>query len=147
MDQPLAVVGKRQLVTWENGSPVVKNVPMVTPGVLNDLGSAALAELYSEPGDELALEMGLPPSEFYGRPLAEVMLIKQARNAARDGNTEDIEAILDRRLGKPKATLESHSVTESYEQYLKRIAASETAERVAAAQPIDAEVAPPWEDL
>ena len=136
----------RRIVVFEGGVPVVKDAPLVTAAVVKEIGAAALAELYAEPGDLLALELGLPPSEFYGRPLIEVMLVRQARNAARTGDMAEVEAILDRQLGKPKTTSENHHITESYEDALKRIGASEDAARVAAARPIDA-VAEPWEEL
>ena len=141
----------RRIVVFEGGVPVVKDSPLVTPAVIKEIGAAALAELYAEPGDALAVELGLPPSEFYGRPLVEVMLIRQARNAARTGDMAEVEAILDRQLGKPKTTAENHNITESYEDALNRIGAAEDARRVQEARPIDAEVVPaarePWEDL
>lgn len=102
---------------------------MLSPEQIKDVGAAAVTELYKEPDDDLALELGLPTSEFYGRPLIEVMLVRQARNAARTGDKDEVEAILDRRLGKPKATVESHSTTETYEQYLERIGKAEEDDR------------------
>lgn len=143
---------KRQIVRWQDGVPVVDAVPMMTPVLLNEIGNAALAEPYSEPDDEIAVALGLPPSEFYGRPLAEVMLIRQARHAARSGDTAEVEAILDRRLGKPKTTAENHNINETYEQACQRIAktveAARVAARVAAATPVDVVVDDvPLEDL
>lgn len=141
----------RRLVVFEGGVPVVKEVPLVTAALVKDIQKAALAELYSEPGDELAIEMGLPPSEFYGRPLVEVMLVRQARHAARTGDKDEVEAIRDRLEGKPKTTSENHNITESYEDALARIGKAEDARRVASATPIvEAEIVParePWEDL
>jgi hypothetical protein len=138
-------------VVFEGGVPVVKEVPLVTAALVKDIQKAALAELYSEPGDELAIEMGLPPSEFYGRPLVEVMLVRQARHAARTGDKDEVEAIRDRLEGKPKTTSENHNITESYEDALARIGKAEDARRVASATPIvEAEIVParePWEDL
>ncbi len=120
-DRPLA---HRQLLVWENGAPIVRDIPLITPSQINDLGAAALTQLYSHPDDELAIEMGLPPSRFHGMTLIEVMLIRQAENAARSGATDEVEAILDRRLGKPKTTAENHNVNETYEQALSRISKS-----------------------
>lgn len=118
---PLVAVN-RQIMGWdEKGMPIVLSVPTLTPTQINDIGAAAIAQPYSEPGDELALELGLPPSEFYGRPLMEVMLIKQARHAAYTGDKDEVEAILDRRLGKPKSIAENHNINETYEGALKRI--------------------------
>lgn len=129
---------------------MVKEVPLVTAALVKDIQKAALAELYSEPDDELAIELGLPPSEFYGRPLIEVMLIRQARRAARTGDKDEVEAIRDRLEGKPKTTSENHNITESYEDALTRIGKNEAARRAAAPVIVDAEVVParePWEDL
>jgi hypothetical protein len=136
----------RQLVTWEGGSPVVKNVPIISAAQVRDLHSAVLARPYSEPGDELRIEMGLKPSRFFGLTLLEVMLIRRAERAAATGECEDV---LDRELGKPKTTSENYDVKETYEQRLLRIAAAENAKRAARARPAqdvkihDAEVVEP----
>lgn len=122
---------------WEDGAPIVKHVPLLTPAVIKDVHTAALAELYSSPDDELAIEMGLKPSKYHGRTLLEVMILKRAEHAARNlGDPDVVEKILDRELGKPKTTAEIHSVSETYDQALKRIAKETDAERVAAAKPI-----------
>lgn len=121
--------------------PVVREVPLATPALIKDLSAAALVETYSEPEDALAIEMGLPPSEFYGRPLIEVMLIRRARYAAKTGDDDVIERILDRELGKPKTTAENHNINESYEDALARIGKAEKA------QPVEAMIVQPWEDL
>lgn len=134
-------------MVFEGGTPVVKDVPLFTPAVIKNLHTAALAELYSEPDDAFAIEMGLPPSEFYGRPLLEVMAIRRARYAARTGDDDVIERILDRELGKPKTTSENHNINESYADALTRIGDAEAARRVGAAKPIDAQVVESWEDL
>lgn len=136
----------RRLVVFEGGVPTVKEVPLVTPALVKDIQKAALAEIYCEPDDALAIELGLPPSEFYGRPLIEVMLIRQARRAAVSGESDLVEAILDRLMGKPKTTSENHNINESYEDALTRIGKAEEERRRAAA--IDAEVVrADWEDL
>ena len=148
--QAMAPIARR-LVVFEGGVPVVKEVPLVTAALVKDIQKAALAELYAEPDDELAIELGLPPSEFYGRPLIEVMLVRQARHAARTGDKDEVEAIRDRLEGKPKTTSENHNISESYEDALSRIGKAEDARRAKAATSIvEAEVvAPrePWEDL
>ena len=126
----------RRLVVFEMGVPVVKEVAIITAPLVKEIQAAALAEPYAEPDDLLAVELGLPPSEFYGRPLIEVMLIKQARRAAATGESDLVEAIRDRMEGKPKTTSENHNISESYEDALKRIAQTETASRIANARPI-----------
>lgn len=126
----------------------------MTPAIIKDVHKAALAEAYSEPDDALAIELGLPPSEFYGRTLLEVMLIRRARGAARLAalEPERVDAILDRELGKPKTTSENHNINESYEHALGRIRAQEPPAAAPASVPVDAElVTPPaddaWKDL
>lgn len=122
----------------------------MTPAVIREVGAAALAELYCTPEDLLAIELGLPPSEFYGRPLIEVMLIRQARLAAATGESSLVEAILDRQVGKPKTTSENHNINESYEDACRRIGVEEERRRAAEATPI-VNLAPApnpvWEDL
>lgn len=141
-------VSQRQLVVWEGGVPIVKNVPLITAVQVKDLHAAALTQLYSEPDDDLKIEMGLPPSRFFGMTLIEVMLIRRAENTARSGNSDDVEKILDRELGKAVARSENHNVNETYDQVLKRIAASENAKAKAAPVIVDAEVVEePWTQL
>lgn len=137
-------VATRQLVVWENGAPVVKNIPLITGAQVKDLHAAALTQLYAEPDDELKIEMGLLPSRFYGMTLIEVMLIRRAENTARTGDSDDVERILDRELGKAVARSENHNVSETYDQVLKRIAEKETAK----SHIVDAEVVEePWTKL
>jgi hypothetical protein len=134
-------VTKRQLTVWRDGLPIVENVPFIEPKVLNDLTKAALALPYAEDDDLIAVALGLPPaSRFFGRPLAEVMIVKQVESAARTGDFVEIEAIRDRIEGKPKTTNENHNISETYEQATQRIAKELEAERVAAARPVDAEI-------
>ena len=136
-DRGLVAVNTR-IVTWENGAPVVKDVPMFTPAQVVDIGAAAVAQPYSEPGDELAIELGLPPSEFYGRPLLEVMKIKQAREAARTGDASLVGAIEDRLVGKPKQTSESKNlnINGTYEDFLRGVAQKEAAGKGRASPPV-----------
>jgi hypothetical protein len=141
----------RQLIEWVDGAPVVKTMTLITAPQIKDLHAASLTQIYSEPYDDLAIEMGLPPSRFYGMTLLEVMLIKRAENAARSGDSDEVERILDRELGKPKTTAEVHSVSETYEQACLRIARAEEAKRVASAKVVvvDADVVEdePWTQL
>lgn len=142
----------RRLVVFEGGVPVLKDVPLLTPTLMKDIQRAAMVERYAEPGDELAIELGLPPSEFYGRTLAEVMVIKQARRAAATGESELVEAIRDRLEGKPKTTAENVNHNINYESALLDIDAKEKARAAPPASPIiEAEVVPPapadWKDL
>lgn len=112
----------QRLVTWDaQGNPVVRNTAVFTKVQIADLQMAAASAPYLDPNDELAVAIGLPPSEFYGMSNLEVILIKQARYAASSGERDYINDVLDRLQGKPKTTAEVHSTTESYEQFLVRV--------------------------
>jgi len=121
-------------VTWDaEGNPVVKNVQVFTRAQVSDIAMAAASAPYITADDELALALGLPPSEFHGMSNLEVMLIKQARWAAASGETDVIEKVLDRLIGRPKTTAEVKSLSLGYEDMLKEIARKE-AEGARAAQ-------------
>lgn len=112
----------RRLVTWDaQGNPVVNNVAVFTRANVSELAMAAASQPYVTPDDELAVALGLPPSEFYGMTNLEVMLVKQARWAATSGETDVIEKVLDRLIGRPKQSIEKHEITETYEQALARV--------------------------
>lgn len=116
----------KRITAWENGTPVVQEVPHISAAQIKEIASASLALPYVSEEDKKALAKGEPPvSEFFGRPLIEVMLIKQARHAAESGSIEDVEKILDRHLGKPKTTAENHNINETYEDVMNRIAQEE----------------------
>ena len=113
----------RRIVGWnpQTGSPEITNVPMLTKAQIVDIVAAAVSLPYKEPGDDLAVELGLPPSEFYGMTNMEVMLIRLSRAAAATGSREDVETLLDRLLGRPHATSETIKTTMTYEDRLKDI--------------------------
>lgn len=134
-DNSLVPVNRR-VVTWgPNGTPMVKEIPMLTRAVISEIAMAAASMPYSDPDDDLAIEMGLPPSEFYGMTNLEVMIIKRTRNAALTGDEDKIEKVLDRLIGKPKAISEQHRVTETYEEFLSRTA--KEAEAIPEAEVVD----------
>ena len=112
----------QRIVTWEGGVPVVKNVPVITESVVAAVQAAAAAQLYVDADDALAAELGLPPSRFSGMTNIEVMLVKRTELAAKTGDDDRIERVLDRLVGKPKTKGEVHSVSETYEQFLERTA-------------------------
>jgi hypothetical protein len=112
----------QRIVTWDaQGNPLVRNQQVFTKAQVSEIAMAAASERYVSADDELAVELGIPPSEYYGLTNLEVMLIKQARWAATSGETDVIEKVLDRLIGRPKQTSESHSIVETYEEALKRI--------------------------
>jgi hypothetical protein len=145
---PLSVVTRR-VTQWENGAPVVRDVPMLTKSQIVDTIAAVVSLPYHDPDDDLRIEMGLPPSRFYGMTNAEAMVTRLVENAARTGDKDEIEKILDRLLGRPKTTAEVHSVSETYEQALNRIARETEVEaaRVKAAAVVEAEIVGPEDGL
>lgn len=112
----------QRIVTWDSqGNPLVRNHAVFTKIQVSDIAMAAASALHVDPDDELAVALGLPPSEFYGMSNLEVMLIKQARWAAKSGETDVIEHVLDRLIGRPKQVSESKSLELTYEDYLKEV--------------------------
>lgn len=126
---PSLVPVTRRIVSWDaDGNPVVQNVPMLTKSQIIDIVAAAVSQPYSSPDDELAVELGLPPSEFHGATLMEVMLVKAAREAAETGDPDMVEKLLDRLLGKPKQTSEVLKTVATYEERLREIGAQRARE-------------------
>lgn len=127
----------QQIVTWDSdGNPMVQTQRVFTKAQVSEIAMAAASQLYVDPNDELAVALGLPPSRFYGKTNLEVMLIKQAEYAAASGERDYVNDVLDRLIGKPVAKSESHSITETYDQALQRIAKAAAAK----AKIVDAEI-------
>jgi hypothetical protein len=127
----------QRIVTWDgDGTPVVREQQVFTKAQVSQIAMAAASLPYVDPNDELALALGLRPSEFYGMTNLEVMLVKQARYAAESGETDVIDKVLDRLVGKPKQSVEKHEIVETYDQALARIGRAAAAK----ARPIDAEI-------
>lgn len=144
---PLGPVIQRRLVVFDaSGHPVVTTTPFIPKAKIQQLAMQALSLPYTSAEDELAIELGLKPSDFYGRPCIEVMLVKAAMSAARTGDVDVIEKVLDRAIGKPKTSSENVNLNGSYEDFLKA-----AAELMGAPKPVeDAEVAPPestWDNI
>jgi len=135
----------QRLVAWgPDGNPIVRTTAVFTKQQIGDLQMAAASSLFVDPNDELAIAIGLPPSEFYGMTNLEVMLIKQARYAASSGERDYINDVLDRLQGKAKTTAEVHTTSETYEQFIARIGRAAAAK----AKPVNgvheaAEIIPP----
>lgn len=169
-DTPPAVVHKRVIAWTPEGLPLPVSVPALTKQGIEELPRTALSLPYVVPPLILPLDPGKDATraqraaydaecerleyehslelEFQGMTNAEVMVIRQARAAAK-GDPAATRDMLDRVLGKPKQSVESTSVVLSYEDVLR-----EKARKAAASQssepPIDAEVIssppPPSED-
>jgi len=166
---PISGVQKRVIAWTPEGVPVPVDVPALTRAGIEELPRTALSLPYLVPPLVLPLDPGKDATraqraqydaecerleyehssemEFLGMTNAVVMVIKQARAAAKGdpGATRDM---LDRVLGKPKQSVESTSVVLSYEDVLRekarRAAASpsQSPQSVQSSEepPVDAEV-------
>ncbi len=105
-------------IQWINGvpEPAYKNI---TPTSIKQLANVALSMPYE---GEFNAELGINVIEprFQGMSNAEVMWVKLAEQAA-NGNLDAAKIILDRVLGKPKQSVESTSLSMTYEQYLEHL--------------------------
>ena len=128
---PIIVPVHKTIIKWENGVPVLTAEPVLTKNHVQSLYFVAAAQPY-EVTDPLDPDFGL----YDGMTIAEVMVRKQLLAAAKSG---DVEAAMDRLIGKPMARGENVNVNlgGSYETYLKGLA-----EKLKGA-PIEAEVVEP----
>lgn len=111
----------RRIVTWDaEGNPVATTERLVTKAQIQDLYAAAAGELFSceDPFD--------PDFIYNGLPLVEVIVKKQIRAAARNGEGE---AVMDRLAGRPKQETLSTKLTLTYEDALREIERKENAKR------------------
>jgi hypothetical protein len=108
------VINRRMIVWGKDGLPAPATTPLITKPQIEALVSASLSLPYD--GDKLGLE-----PEFDGLTNVEVMMIRMARGAA-NGDLELAKELLDRVLGKPKQSVESKSLSLSYEDFLNEVA-------------------------
>ena len=110
---PIVVPVYRTIITWKDGQPVMAAEPVLTQHHVRNLYLIAAAQPY-EVTDPLDPDFGL----YDGMTIAEVMVRKQLIAAAKSG---DVEAAMDRLIGKPMARGENVNVNlgGSYETYLK----------------------------
>lgn len=115
-DFPVGAVVNQRVIEWDprTGEPVVTTVPVVTRAQTHDALHAVLAQTYD--ADPI-----LEP-EFVGRTNLEVMLIRRVRHAAKSGDADEVDALLDRVLGKPKQTSEVRRVELTYEELVNGLA-------------------------
>lgn len=116
---------------------MVTTAPYIPKAKIQQLALQALSLPYTSANDELAIELGLKPSDYYGRPLVEVMLTKAALGAAQSGDVDIIEKVLDRAIGKPKTSSENLNMDVSYEAFLKGAA---ELMKPKGPRPVDAEI-------
>lgn len=108
-------------IVWEDGVPTVAYRELLTIDAVSNLPIAALSLPYQRTPREILLAIDI---EFEGLTNAEVMNIRLARRAA-SGDMDATKTIQDRVLGRPKQQIESRSITETYTQYLERLAKDE----------------------
>jgi len=117
--EPKRVPVGGKMIRWVNGVPEPYYVTPVNAAAVKTLSTVAAALPYEGEWDE---ELGMKVIEprFRGMTNAEVMWIRIAEKAA-NGNLEAAKMILDRILGKPKQSVESTSMSMSYQEFLNMI--------------------------
>lgn len=104
----------QRITKFIDGVPTLVAVPMLTKQNLRDIYLIAASQPYvvEDPMD--------PEFEKYdGMTCAEVMVRKEIEAAARAGNVEVAEKIMDRIIGKPERLEKRLDVTVNYEEWLK----------------------------
>lgn len=104
----------QRITKFIDGVPTLVAVPMLTKQNLRDIYLIAASQPYvvEDPMD--------PEFEKYdGMTCAEVMVRKEIEAAARAGNVEVAEKIMDRIIGKPERLERRLDVTVNYEEWLK----------------------------
>lgn len=112
----------KAMIEWVNGVPE-PCYGYINPSSIKKLAVAAASIPYSGEWDA-DLEMNIIEPRFEGLTNVEVMWIKVAEKAAR-GDLDATNMMLDRILGKPKQSVESTSMTMSYQEFLNMVAKQE----------------------
>jgi hypothetical protein len=112
-----AIVNKR-VIEWVDGLPTAGTRPVVTVEGVRELVRVAMSLEYVPDPDRIE------DWEYEGMTNAEVMAIKLVRQAAK-GDTAVISEVLDRVIGKPKQSIDSRTMTMTYQDYLEGLAKSE----------------------
>ena len=116
----------RRMIQWDaNGMPVPATVPMVSKEGVSELARTVMS-LPFEPARGLDGEVSEEERGYVEQGLTniEVTLLRMAKAAA-SGDLSTANVLLDRILGKPKQSVESKSLTLTYEDWLKAQAAKE----------------------
>lgn len=120
---PLVPV-QRRIIEWDaEGNPILAAVPVLTKQHLTSLYFIAAAQPFVC-DDPLDPDFG----KYDGLTCAEVMVRKQIEDAAKSGDVQKIETVMDRLIGKPVNRGENVNVHASYEDFLKGVAARSVAE-------------------
>lgn len=127
---PVVVPVQSRIIVWDNGVPRLAVEPVLARHHIQAIYFVAAAQPF-------ACDDPLDPdfARYDGMTCAEVMVRKQVEGAARSGDTDEIERVMDRLIGKPLAKSESTHVHATYEEALRAISEK--------ARPVDAvEVGP-----
>lgn len=116
-------VGNKVMITWVNGVPEPTTVKIVNPQSVKKLAQVAASLPYQGEWDE-ELETYIVEPRFKGMSNIEVMWIRLAEKAA-NGDTGAMNMMFDRILGKPKQSVETASVSMTYQDFLEQLKRSE----------------------
>lgn len=119
-DSPQYPIQNKVMITWVNGVPEPTYGKIVETQSVKKLARVAASLPYEGEWDE-DLEMYILDPRFRGMTNIEVMWIRLAEKAA-NGDMSAANMILDRILGKPKQSVESTSLSMTYQEFLKSLA-------------------------
>ncbi len=111
------VIHLEQIIKWVDNRPVATYTEIIDKEAVADLPLAVMGMKYER--EPLEIELGID-AEFEGMTIAEVTMIRLGRRASR-GDDWAIQQMLDRILGKPKATSEIKVEKVDYTDYLNTL--------------------------
>jgi len=111
--------GQKVMITWVNGVPEPTYTNIVSAQSVKKLAQVAASLPYEGEWDE-ELEMYVIEPRFKGMTNIEVMWVRLAEKAA-NGDTGAMNMIFDRILGKPKQSVETASVSMTYQEFLTEL--------------------------
>lgn len=112
-------VGQKVMITWVNGVPEPTYSKIINSQSVKKLAQVAASLPYEGDWDE-ELEMYVLDPRFKGMTNIEVMWVRLAEKAA-SGDKEAMNMMFDRILGKPKQSVETASVSMTYQEFLKEL--------------------------
>lgn len=117
--QSPVATGQKVMITWVNGVPEPTYTKIVSAQSVKKLAQVAASLPYEGEWDE-DLEMYILEPRFKGMTNIEVMWVRLAEKAA-NGDKEAMNMMFDRILGKPKQSVETASVSMTYQEFLKEL--------------------------
>lgn len=111
--------GQKVMITWVNGVPEPTYGKIVNVQSVKKLAQVAASLPYEGEWDE-ELEMFIIEPRFKGMSNVEVMWVRLAEKAA-NGDVGAMGMIFDRILGKPKQSVETASVSMTYQEFLTEL--------------------------